>query len=464
MVLRGGRYETIGRIASGGMATVHLGRAIGPGGFERLVAIKTMHEHLASDPEFVAMFLDEARLAARIHHPNVVATLDVGEDEQGIFLVMEYVEGPALSELLRAERRQGRRLPYDIALRILLDMLAGLHVAHELRGASGEPLHLVHRDVSPHNILVGVDGAARLMDFGVARAQGRLSSTQAGQIKGKVAFMAPEQLEDGPIDRGADVYAAGVVLWEVLTGQRMLSADHGGALLVKALRSERRSPREVDPDIPQALEAATMRALRPKPSERFATAADFARALEAAGVPIASGAAVGAFVQALGIHQRPLAAGEPGEVATGWTGELAVPPGEPESPPAGEGSALRPSVHTATVVTPAPSSLRALVAAGVSGAVLVTLLLVLARGGSGAAAPATTAPVPAPPPSQSAPAPAVPVESAAPAPAPVSSATVEPRPDRGRAAPRVKATASSAPPAPPNSARPSSTSFVPREL
>src|SRR5512141_1318691 len=147
MAVRGGRYELIRVIASGGMATVHLGRALGAGGFERLVAIKVMHAHLAEEPEFVAMFLDDARLAARIHHPNVVGTIDVQQDEQGLFLVMDYVEGPSLHRMIRAlARKQRGALPLDIALRIFLDALAGLHAAHELRGADGEPLNLVHRD------------------------------------------------------------------------------------------------------------------------------------------------------------------------------------------------------------------------------------------------------------------------------------------------------------------------------
>src|SRR4051812_40580135 len=168
MTLRGGRYEIIRVIRSGGMAQVRLGRAPGAGGFERLVAVKAMHAHLAAEPDFVDMFLDEARLAARIRHPNVVATLDVQQDEEGLFLVMEYVEGPSLQSVLRPLRRARRVFPLDLALRIFLDALAGLHAAHQLTGAEGEPLNLVHRDISPHNILVGVDGVTRITDFGVA--------------------------------------------------------------------------------------------------------------------------------------------------------------------------------------------------------------------------------------------------------------------------------------------------------
>jgi len=192
MTLRLGRYETIRAVASGGMATVHLARALGAGGFERLVAIKVLHPHIQSEPDFVAMFLDEARLAAQVRHPNVVPTIDVSTDP--LFLVMEYVEGPSLHAVQRDLRRQNKVVPLEVALRITLDLLAGLHAAHELTDSSGTLLNFVHRDVSPHNILLGVDGVTRITDFGVARAESRLSSTRGGQVKGKLAYMAPEQV------------------------------------------------------------------------------------------------------------------------------------------------------------------------------------------------------------------------------------------------------------------------------
>ncbi|HLM75303.1 MAG TPA: serine/threonine-protein kinase, partial [Polyangiaceae bacterium] len=177
MAVRIGRYEVIRAIASGGMATVHLARTVGEGGFERLVAIKVMHPHIATDPAFVAMFLDEARLAARIRHPNVVATHDVQKSPAGVFLVMDYIDGPSLHHVLRSLHERDRVLPLDITLRIIGDALAGLHAAHELCGDNGEPLNLVHRDISPDNILVGNDGLARITDFGVARAESRISTT-----------------------------------------------------------------------------------------------------------------------------------------------------------------------------------------------------------------------------------------------------------------------------------------------
>ena len=302
MTLRFGRYETIAQIASGGMATVYLGRAVGVGGFERKVAIKVMHDHIADDPDFVAMFLDEARLAARIHHPNVVGTIDVQKTDEAMFLVMEYIEGASLRRVLRACKKEGVELPLEIALRIMVDTLSGLHAAHQLKGREDELLNLVHRDVSPHNILVGVDGVSRITDFGVARAEARLGSTRGGQLKGKIAYMPPEQGRGEEIDRRADVYAAGVVFWETLTLERLFKAEHEGALIAMILTGCDRRPQEVNPKIPDAIDAVCMKALAVDPQERYATTADFAEAIEAAahdaGIRLASARRVADFVDA----------------------------------------------------------------------------------------------------------------------------------------------------------------------
>ena len=189
---RVGRYELIVEIASGGMAAVYLARARGASGFERLVAAKIPHPHLRKDEEFAAMFLDEARLAAKIHHPNVVPVLDFGE-AGALYLVMDYVEGHHLAGLIRAAGKKGERLPPSITLRILVDALTGLHAAHELKDNAGAPLHIVHRDTSPQNVLIGVDGIARITDFGIARADARATITRDGQVKGKLSYIAPEQ-------------------------------------------------------------------------------------------------------------------------------------------------------------------------------------------------------------------------------------------------------------------------------
>jgi serine/threonine-protein kinase len=214
------------------MATVHLGRVKGEAGFTRTVAIKRLHPQYAKDPDFVAMFVDEARLAARIRHPNVVPTLDVISDGVGegeIFLVMEYVPGESLSRLLRALRAKKRLVPPRIAVTLLCGVLHGLHAAHQAKSEKGVPLGLVHRDVSPQNILVGTDGTAHVLDFGVAKATGRLNTTREGELKGKLAYMAPEQLETRSLTQQSDVYAAAVVLWELLTLRRLFEAENEAA-------------------------------------------------------------------------------------------------------------------------------------------------------------------------------------------------------------------------------------------
>ena len=303
MAITYGRYETIGTIASGGMATVYLGRAVGEGGFERLVAIKVMHPHIASDPNFQAMFLDEARLAARIRHQNVVGVIDVQKAPEGMFLVMDYVDGRGLHELRRLFRKMRSTLPLGIALRIFIDALSGLHAAHELTDADGASLNLVHRDVSPHNILVGKDGVTRITDFGVARAEARLSTTRGAQLKGKIAYMAPEQIKNETLDCRADIYSAGCALWEALVGKRLFKADSDAALLHMILSGAEQGPRSFDDTIPEAVDRVCMRALSVDPRQRPATAADFADELEAAarvgGVDVATHRQVASFVKAL---------------------------------------------------------------------------------------------------------------------------------------------------------------------
>jgi serine/threonine-protein kinase len=298
-----GRYESMRLIASGGMATVYLGRALGAGGFQRMMALKVMQPHLARDPHFVDMFLDEARLAARIRHPNVVATFDIEQEDGVLCLVMEYVEGASLLELQRAHRERAPRLPLPIALRIFLDMLAGLDAAHELVGADGMPLQLVHRDVSPHNVLVGKDGIARITDFGVARAEERIAATRGGQLKGKLAYMAPEQITGEGVDRRTDIYGAGCVLWEMLVGQRLFEADNDGALVISIADGPSSTPREEVPSLPEALSMACMRALAADKERRHPTAQAFAAELEQAAadakVPIASARALGELTTAL---------------------------------------------------------------------------------------------------------------------------------------------------------------------
>ncbi len=291
-----GRYILFGEIAAGGMATVHFGRLNGPVGFSRTVAIKRLHPQFAKDPEFVTMFLDEARLAGRIRHPNVVPTLDVVATEGEIFLVMEYVQGESLARLARALRVRGVGLPPDIAVTILAGTLHGLHAAHEAKDEHGEPLSIVHRDVSPQNILIGTDGVARVLDFGVAKAAGRLQTTREGQLKGKIAYMAPEQLHSGQVARQTDIYAAAVVLWETLTGKRLFEGDNEAMVLMRALEGKFPPPSTVVAGLPTAFDDVVARGLAKRPEDRWTTAREMAIALERCG-RMASPSEVGEWVE-----------------------------------------------------------------------------------------------------------------------------------------------------------------------
>jgi serine/threonine-protein kinase len=280
------------------MATVHFGRLLGVVGFSKTVAIKRLHPNLAKDPEFVSMFLDEARLAARVRHPNVVSTLDVVALHGELFLVMEYVQGESLRGLVRAAAHAGHPVPAPIVGTVMAGILHGLHAAHEARSERGEPLGIVHRDVSPQNILVGIDGVPRVLDFGVAKAAGRAQTTREGQLKGKLAYMSPEQLMGRGVTRSTDIFAASIVLWEALTGQRLFGGESEGEVLKRVLDAHADPPSKVVPTLPRALDAIVLRGLARDPADRFETARDMARALERA-VPLAPASDVGEFVEKL---------------------------------------------------------------------------------------------------------------------------------------------------------------------
>jgi eukaryotic-like serine/threonine-protein kinase len=277
-----GRYEVLTQLASGGMAGVYVARAQGVAGFERLVAVKVLHPHLAHEDEFISMFLDEARLAARIRHPNVVATLDISDTQgDGFFIVMDYIEGDHLGALLQRAARQGQRLPAGVVSRVVIDALQGLGAAHNLTGEHGAPLNLVHRDVSPHNVMVGVDGISRLTDFGVAKAEVRLTSTREGQFKGKLAYMAPEQASTGNADQRSDLFSMGIILWESLTGRRLFRGENNAETLHKVLQSEIPPPSSLWAEL-EPFDAVVLKALDRDSDKRFQTAEDFADALEEA--------------------------------------------------------------------------------------------------------------------------------------------------------------------------------------
>jgi serine/threonine-protein kinase len=303
------------------MATVHLGRLLGPVGFSRTVAIKRSHPEMAADPDFVSMFLDEARLAARIRHPNVVSTLDVVALEGELFLVMDFVQGESLSRLMRAAKTALSTVPRPIACTVMADVLHGLHAAHEAKNERGEPLSIVHRDVSPQNILVGIDGIARVLDFGVAKAVGRVASTREGQIKGKLSYLAPEQL-GGKVSRQSDIYAASVVLWEALTSERLFHADNPGDLLNQILNREVAPPSAHAKDISPALDAIVLKGLAREPEGRFATAREMAIELERCSGQI-SAVEIGEWVErmakdAIAMRARKVQELENYSTSSGW--------------------------------------------------------------------------------------------------------------------------------------------------
>jgi serine/threonine-protein kinase len=288
------RYAVHDAFASGGFATLHFGRGIDPP--HDLVAIKRMHRSFLADPEQAAMLLDEAWLASRVRHPNVVAMLDVVAEGGEMALVMEYVHGASLARLARAPA-ESARVPIAVLSSILCGVLRGLHAAHEARSADGAPLGMIHRDATPENILVGEDGIARLVDFGVAKAVGRARTTKDGRVKGKLAYMPPEQLHGEALDRRADVFAASVVLWEGLTGRRLFLGDDEAKTLARVLTMPVAAPSAIEPSVPPAVDEIVLRGLSRDREKRWATAEEMADALEAA-IPPAPSPAVGAWVRA----------------------------------------------------------------------------------------------------------------------------------------------------------------------
>jgi eukaryotic-like serine/threonine-protein kinase len=273
----GDRYELLGELASGGMATVYLARMRRPLGFARLVAVKCMHAQFAKDPSFTTMFLDEARLTARLHHPNIVPTLDIVSDDGHLLLVMEYVEGESLAAILRSASSAGVRAPFPIACAIVHDVLLGLHEAHEAKDDDGAPLGIVHRDVSPQNVIVGVDGLARVLDFGVAKAHQNSHRSNDNEIKGKIPYMPPEQLYGEAVDRRVDVYAAGVTLWETLVGARLFDGPSETAVVRRITEQPVEPPSARVADLPADLDGIVLRALSPSADDRFPTALEMAQ-------------------------------------------------------------------------------------------------------------------------------------------------------------------------------------------
>jgi eukaryotic-like serine/threonine-protein kinase len=342
-----GRYVLLDEIASGGMATVYLARLEGLEGFQRTCAIKRPHPHLARNTDAVTMFLDEARMAARIRHVNVVPTLDVLDEGGQVALVMEYVEGEPLSGLMQLAWEADVEVPLRVAARIASDVLEGLHAAHEVRGDDGALLGLVHRDVSPHNVLVGVDGLARVVDFGIAKAEGRMYQTAESGVKGKLGYVAPEYLAHGQLDRRSDLYATAVVLWELLAGRRLFMGRSEHEVMTRVLTLIVPPIGELRLDAPPALGAVIDRALSRDADQRFPDALEMARALRAA-VPLAPNDEVGAWVKAIAADSLAARATSLARAEQ----SLAARANPGARPPEAQASPRRPMVSSVEVATP----------------------------------------------------------------------------------------------------------------
>ncbi|UJR82348.1 serine/threonine-protein kinase [Sandaracinus amylolyticus] len=305
-------YEIVTHLRSGGMAALYLARRVGPAGFARDVAIKLVHPHLAEDESFRRMFVDEARLSARIVHPNVVHVEELGEERGRYFLVMEYVHGASLSQILDRLRRGGQWIDRDVAVRIAIAVAEGLHAAHETRGDDGEPLDLVHRDVSPSNVLVTEQGHVKLIDFGIAKARGRAQETESGVLKGKTRYMSPEQARGERIDRRTDVFALGIVLWEMLAARRFFG-EKGDIDVLRELIRGPEIPRlgDVVPGMDPALERVVAKALANDVHERYASALELRQALAEAAprAALVDASGIAAMVRAAfdGPIPRPIA-------------------------------------------------------------------------------------------------------------------------------------------------------------
>lgn len=278
-----GRYRLCFELASGGMAKVYLARAEGSAGFQKLVALKRIHPHLADEEGYVEMFLDEARIASRITHPNVCSVFDFGEADGEHFIAMEYLVGEPLARVHRrvvadVDERHSPLLPARMA-RIIAQACEGLHAAHELKDDCGESLDVVHRDVSAENLFVTYDGSTQVVDFGIAQARQRVHHTEAGQVKGTFPYMAPEQMTAASVDRRVDVWALGAVLWELLTLRRLFLRDTDVNTMYAVLSSEIRPPSEYRADVPLELDEIVLKALKRSPDERWQTTREMGRAL-----------------------------------------------------------------------------------------------------------------------------------------------------------------------------------------
>ncbi|MDB4976759.1 MAG: serine/threonine protein kinase [Myxococcaceae bacterium] len=274
-----GAYTLLRRLAVGGMAEIYVARTIGLGGFEKLAALKLVHPHLSADPQFVRMLIDEAKIVVLLTHANIAQVFDLGCIDGTYFIAMEYVDGVDVQGLSRAAERLGRSLDVPVCCFVVAELLNGLDYAHRKRDPNGRPLGIVHRDISPQNVVVSRGGEVKLVDFGIAKTNLRAERTEVGVIKGKYGYMSPEQAWADPTDRRSDVFSAGVMLYELLTGSVLYTAKSVAELIAKVRRAEIPSPSSVRPDIPEELSSIVMRALALEPSDRYQTALEMGDAL-----------------------------------------------------------------------------------------------------------------------------------------------------------------------------------------
>ncbi|MBV8757280.1 MAG: serine/threonine protein kinase, partial [Deltaproteobacteria bacterium] len=423
-----GRYVLHRQIARGGMATIHIARLMGDEGFSRIVAAKRLLPEFAEDSEFVAMFMDEARIASKVHHRNVVPVLDLVTTSDDVMLVQEYVHGVPLHTLLRTAYERKQHIPVRIAVSIATQVLSGLHAAHETADEMGAPLGIVHRDVSPQNIMVATDGSARLLDFGVAKATMAAHVTAAGTFKGKLAYSAPEQLE-GKANRQSDIYALAVVLWELIVGHRLHGTAQGEAELVSKVMSgqlpsitdalggeaEWGAVDEAEWALIEKIEPIVSKGLAVKLADRWETAADMERALTDA-VTAAPAVELAAWVKSIGKEflegrDKVIAAEE-----QSWRRATGSSPGTRKTPMPFRVATVPGTVRTGTKHPIAPSSGgKSKVIVGVLGLLVVLLgvglVFAMQSSKSAEATPQST-----------------PAKVATPAPAPAPAATPAPAP------------------------------------
>ena len=348
---RFGQYEILERIASGGMAELYRARRSGVEGFQKIVAIKKILPHLADNEGFIGMFADEAKLAAQLNHPNIVHIYDLGKIEGGgYFIAMEHVEGRDLRAILESARELGMSLPVPLAVYIASKVASALDYAHRRRDADGRDLHIVHRDVSPQNILISYEGDIKLCDFGIAKAASKVSQTESGALKGKIQYMSPEQAWGKPIDRRSDLFSLGAVLYELPTEQKLFRGDSDLTVLEKVRAAVAAPPSEVNPDVPKPLDAVVLRALAREPEDRYANASDMLRDLESilySYTPAPGSADLAIFLHRLQAEEAAVAEAKAREAAR------AVPEAEVEQKPRRAKAA--PVARRTGTVTAAPS-------------------------------------------------------------------------------------------------------------